>query len=60
MATITTATPAFRIDPSLKEALPTVAQQERGSVADIIEALIRGYCQRHGLVISALPAIPVN
>ena len=43
MATTKTATLTFRIDPGLKEALRTAAQQEHRSIADMVEVLIRDY-----------------
>lgn len=51
MATIKTATLTFRIDPGLKEALRIAADQEHRSLANIIEVLIRDYCEQHGIVI---------
>jgi hypothetical protein len=51
MATIKTATLTFRIDPSLKEALRTMADQEHRSIANMVEVLIRDYCEQHGIVI---------
>ncbi|WP_295698507.1 hypothetical protein [uncultured Neisseria sp.] len=41
-----TATLTFRIDPSLKEAL----RVDR-SIANMIEVLIRGYCEQRGIAI---------
>lgn len=51
MATVKTATLTFRIDPGLKEALRTAADQEHRSIANMVEVLIRGYCERHGIAI---------
>ena len=51
MATIKTATLTFRIDPGLKEALRIAADQEHRSIANMVEVLIRGYCERHGIAI---------
>ncbi|ONF43255.1 hypothetical protein BTO32_11255 [Marinobacter lutaoensis] len=53
MATTKTATLTFRIDPSLKEALRTAAQQEHRSIANMVEVLIRDYCERHGIAIES-------
>jgi hypothetical protein len=39
----------FRIDPGLKEALRTAAQQEHRSIANMAEVLIRDYCKRKGI-----------
>jgi hypothetical protein len=52
MATTKTATLTFRIDPGLKEALRTAAQQEHRSIANMIEVLIRSHCARKGIPIS--------
>lgn len=51
MATIKTATLAFRIDPRLKEALRTAADKEHRSIANMVEVLIRGYCEQRGIAI---------
>lgn len=49
MGTIKTATLTFRIDPSLKEALRIAAQLEHRSIANMVEVLIRDYCEQHGI-----------
>jgi hypothetical protein len=51
MANSKTATLTFRIDPSLKEALRVAAQTEHRSIANMVEVLIRGYCEQRGIVI---------
>ncbi|AOV18743.1 hypothetical protein BJI67_15995 (plasmid) [Acidihalobacter aeolianus] len=51
MATTKTATLTFRIDPHLKDALRTAAQQEHRSIANMVEVLIRDYCGRNGITI---------
>ncbi len=51
MATTKTATLTFRIDPGLKEALRTAAQQERRSIANMVEVLIHNYCGRNGIAV---------
>ena len=51
MASGKTATLTFRIDPSLKEGLRTAADQEHRSVSNMVEVLIRGYCEQHGIAI---------
>jgi hypothetical protein len=51
MATIKTATLTFRIDPGLKEALRLAADHEHRSIANMIEVLIRGYCEQRGIAI---------
>lgn len=52
MANVKTATLTFRIDPALKEALRLAAEQEHRSIANMVEVLIRGYCESHGIAIS--------
>lgn len=52
VATSKTATLTFRIDPGLKEALRSAANQEHRSIANMVEMLIRGYCMEHGIAIS--------
>lgn len=51
MATAKTATLTFRIDPGLKEALRIAADQERRSIANMVEVLIRDYCDQRGIAI---------
>jgi hypothetical protein len=51
MPTINTTTQTFLIEPGLKEALRTAAQREHRSIANIVEALIRDYCGKHGIAI---------
>lgn len=51
MATIKTATLTFRIDPELKEALRIAADQEHRSIANMVEVLIRDYCEQRGIAI---------
>jgi hypothetical protein len=54
MATVKTATLTFRIDPGLKEALRIAADREHRSIANMIEVLIRDYCEQRDI------AIPVS
>ncbi|UKE47625.1 type II toxin-antitoxin system antitoxin [Xanthomonas cerealis] len=51
MATVKTATLTFRIDPGLKEALRFAADQEHRSIANMVEVLIRNYCEQRGIAI---------
>lgn len=51
MAAAKTATLTFRIEPGLKEALRTVAEQEHRSIANMVEVMIRDYCGRNGVTI---------
>jgi len=51
MVTTKTTTLTFRIEPGLKEALRTAAQQEHRSLANMVEVLIRDYCGRNGIAI---------
>lgn len=52
MANAKTATLSFRIEPGLKEALRTTAQQEHRSIANMVEVMIREYCGQMGVVIA--------
>ena len=52
MATTKTATLTFRIDPGVKEALRTAAQQEHRSIANMLEVMIRDHCSCKGIQIS--------
>lgn len=49
MASNKTATMTFRIDPGLKEALRIAANTEHRSIANMIEVLIRDYCESKGI-----------
>jgi hypothetical protein len=60
MATTKTATLTFRIDPGLKEALRTAAHQEHRSIANMVEVLIRDYCERSGIPIHGADTIGRN
>lgn len=51
MATTKTATLTFRIDPGLKEALRAAAHQEHRSIANMVEVLIRDYCEANGIAV---------
>ncbi len=51
MAAAKTATLTFRIEPGLKEALRTAAEQEHRSIANMVEVMIRDYCGRNGVAI---------
>jgi len=52
MATTKIATLTFRIDPGVKEALRTAAQQEHRSIANMVEVMIRDHCGRNGIRIA--------
>lgn len=54
MATNKTATLTFRIEPALKEALRTVAELQHRSIANMVEVLIRDYCELKGISIREL------
>lgn len=51
MATGKTSTLTFRIEPALKDALRTAADQEHRSIANMVEVMIRDYCGRTGVQI---------
>ncbi len=52
MANAKTATLSFRIEPGLKGALRTAAEQEHRSIANMVEVMIREYCGRVGVAIT--------
>jgi len=39
----------LRIDARVKQALWTVAEQEHRSITNMVEVLIRDYCQQHNI-----------
>lgn len=51
MATAKTTTLTFRIEPGLKEALRTAADREHRSIANMVEVMVRDYCEREGIPI---------
>lgn len=51
MARTKIATLNLRIDPGLKEAVREAADMEHRSVANMVEMLIRRYCDEAGIVI---------
>lgn len=51
MAATKTATLNLRIDPVLKEALRIAAMQDRRSIANMVEIMIRQHCERTGISI---------
>jgi hypothetical protein len=55
MASAKTATLTFRIEPELKEAVRTAADNEHRSIANMIAVMIRDYCGRAGVEIKELP-----
>jgi hypothetical protein len=60
MATGKTATLTFRIEPVLKEALRMAAAREHRSIANMVEILIRDYCERNCMNISKLNDLLIN
>lgn len=46
-----TATLSLRIDPGVKEGLRIIAEQERRSLANMVEVMIRDYCRRSGVTV---------
>jgi len=60
MATAKTTTLTFRIEPELKDALREAADREHRSIANMVEVLIRDYCERNGISISELDDPQVN
>lgn len=51
MAPAKTSTLTLRIDPGVKEALRVIAEQEHRSLANMVEVLIRDYCDRNGVTV---------
>lgn len=60
MTVTKTATLSFRIEPALKEALREAAEQERRSIANMIEVLIREHCGRKGVTIHEYDVVMDN
>lgn len=60
MATAKTATLTFRIEPNLKDAVRAAAGREHRSIANMIEVMIRDYCERAGVVVQDLQKVVVK
>ena len=54
MAASKSTTLTLRIDPDVKEALRTAAEQEHRSITNMVEVLIREYCQQHNIVLGQI------
>jgi len=52
MAAVKTETITVRIEPVVKQGLKAIANQERRSLANMVEVMIRDYCSRAGLAIT--------
>jgi hypothetical protein len=57
MVNAKTATLTLRIDPAVKEGLRAIAEQEHRSLANMIEVMIRDYCERNGVAIPEQQAL---
>jgi len=57
MPTGKTSTLTFRIAPALKEALRTAAVREHRSIANMVEVLIRDYCERNDISLAGFGAV---
>ena len=60
MATEKTATITFRIEPELKDALRTAADQEHRSITNMVEVMIRNHCARVGIPIQNAQVPPAS
>lgn len=47
---------SFRLSPVLLDALRAAAQRERRSQANMLEVMVREYCQLHGVDVQGEPA----
>ena len=52
MAETKSTTLTIRVHPVVKEGLRAAAEQERRSLANMIEVMIRDYCERNGITIA--------
>ena len=57
MAAVKTETITVRIEPAVKAGLKAAAQQERRSLANMIEVMIRDYCGRSRIAIPEQPSL---
>ena len=54
MSSNKTATLTLRIEPKLKESLRAAAEREHRSIANMVELLIREYCDRHDISVTEM------
>lgn len=54
MAETKSTTLTVRIQPAVKEGLRTMAEQERRSLANMMEVMILDYCRRNGIAMRGL------
>ncbi len=52
MAETKSTTLTVRVHPAVKEGLRSAAEQERRSLANMVEVMIRDYCERGGIPIA--------
>jgi hypothetical protein len=45
---------SFRIEPGLKAALRLAAEREHRSISNMVEVLIRNYCEQYGIAIPSV------
>lgn len=57
MATAKTNARTFPIEPGLREALRTAVDRERRAIANMVEVMIRDYCQYNGSMIHEQQAL---
>ncbi|MHA3905054.1 type II toxin-antitoxin system antitoxin [Castellaniella sp. WN] len=60
MSNTKTATLTFRVDPGLKNGLRMAADQEHRSLSNMVEFLIRDYCERKGIPVSPSEEVKNN
>ncbi len=60
MANTKTKTLTLRIDPLIKEGLRIVAEQEHRSMTNMIEVMIKEYCQQHNVTVPEQQSIFEN
>lgn len=53
-----TETITVRIEPAVKAGLKAMAERERRSIANMIDVMIRDYCQRNSIDIDELAPFP--
>lgn len=52
MATTKTTTLTLRVDPMIKEGLRLLAEKEHRSLTNMVEVMIRDYCNLHNVAIA--------
>jgi hypothetical protein len=55
MATVKSEAVSVRVEPHIKRALQSAAEQEMRSISNMLEVMVVAYCRTHGLPLKGVP-----